>query len=68
VSEQDINTDPEKVKAVRERHEPRYLEDVRSFLGLVGYYCSHVPQYADIAAPLFDLTRKGRDWRWGMEE
>jgi hypothetical protein len=58
VSKQGINTDPEKVKAVHERHKPRCLEDVRSFLGVVGYYRSHVPQYADIAAPL----------RWGMEE
>jgi hypothetical protein len=63
VSEQGIKTDPEKVKAVRERHEPKCLEDIRSFLGQVGYYRSHVLQYADIAAPLFDLTRKSRDWR-----
>jgi hypothetical protein len=49
VSEQGINTDPEKVKALRERLEPRCLENVGSFLGLVGYYRSHVPQYADIA-------------------
>jgi hypothetical protein len=35
---------------------------------LVGYYHSHVPQNADIAAPLFDLIRKGREWKWGPDK
>jgi hypothetical protein len=53
-SEQGINTDPDKVKAVRERNEPRCLEDVRSFLVLVGYYRSDYYTYSSVLCYFFE--------------
>ena len=35
-------------------------KQVRSFLGLVGYYRDHKPAFTEISAPLTDLLKKGR--------
>lgn len=61
VDESGLNTDPKKVWAIRDWHEPRCLEDVHSFLCLVGYYRSHISQYVDLTAPLHNLTLKGHE-------
>ncbi|XP_060569847.1 uncharacterized protein LOC132728257 [Ruditapes philippinarum] len=43
---------------------------VRAFLGLAGYYRRFIPSFAEIAAPLTDLTKKGlpNRVRWGDEQ
>ena len=48
----------DKVKAVNEFPRPISKKNVRAFLGLTGYYRRFVPQYADAAQPLNDLTKK----------
>ena len=48
-----------KVRAVKEYPKPRTKKQVRAFLGLTGYYWKFIPNYASIATPLTDLTRKG---------
>ena len=40
-------------------------KDVRSFLGFVNYYRRHVHQFAKVAYPLTELTKKGVEWQWG---
>ena len=44
------------------RNTPRLTtkKQVRSFLGLVGYYRDHIPAFAEISAPLTDLLKKGK--------
>jgi hypothetical protein len=46
-----------KVLAVNKVPRPVTKTDVRSFLGMVGYYSRHIPGYAGIAAPLTDLCK-----------
>ena len=50
----------ENLRKVRNASRPLTKKDVRLFLGLTGYYREFVPNYAAIAVPLTDTTRKGQ--------
>ena len=47
---------------------PTTRKHVQSFLGKINYYRAHIPNLAKIAAPLYDLTKKSNDFRWGSDE
>ena len=47
-----------KLEAVKNFHMPKTKKEVRSFLGLTGYYRCFVRDYASLAVPLTNLTRK----------
>ena len=49
---------PDKVKAIHDIPIPQTKKQVRSFLGMVAFYSRFIPGYANIAAPLTDLTKK----------
>lgn len=51
--------DPEKVAAIEGLQVPQTKKELRSALGLCGYYRSYVPNFAEIARPLTQLTGKG---------
>ena len=55
VSENGIETDPEKTEAIRTWPIPKTVKDVRAFLGFTGYYRRFIQNYARIARPLNDL-------------
>ena len=48
------------LEKVRNTSGPTTKKQVRSFLGLVGYYRDHIPAFAEISAPLTDLLKKGK--------
>ena len=54
-----VAMDPEKLGRICEAPRPQNKRQVRTFLGLVGYYRKFVPKFAERATPLTDLTKKG---------
>ena len=59
-----IKVDPSKVEAVRDWPRPRNASEVRSFLGLAGYYRQFVEGFSKISSPMTELTRKNHKFIW----
>lgn len=55
VSNKGVSPDPDKVKCVQGWPTPRTVKELRSFLGLAGYYRRFVKDFAKIASPLHEL-------------
>ncbi len=53
-----IHTVDSKVLAIKRFPQPKTVENVRSFLGLAGYYRSFIKGFAAIASPLTRLLKK----------
>lgn len=53
-----------KIKKVREYSSPRNVPELRSFLGLAGYYRNYVNNFAKLAHPLFHLLKKDNAYEW----
>ncbi|XP_062098714.1 uncharacterized mitochondrial protein AtMg00860-like [Humulus lupulus] len=64
VSKSGILVDPAKVEAVKEWSQPRNATEIRSFLGLPGYYRRFIEGFSKIATPLTALTRMNSRFIW----
>ena len=64
VSVDGIYVDPQKVEAVANWEQPTMVTEVRSFLGLAGYYRRFIEGFSKITGPLHGLTRKGVKFEW----
>ncbi|CAL9690547.1 unnamed protein product [Knipowitschia caucasica] len=56
VSQEGVQTDPEKIKTLTTWPVPTNLKELRSFLGFSGYYRRFIEGYSAITKPLHDLT------------
>ena len=64
ISDNGVSVDPQKIEAVVNWKPPKKVSEVRSFLGLAGYYRKFVEGFSRIAAPLTKLTRKDVKYDW----
>ena len=67
VSDQGIQPDPNKVRAIVEWKQPTSRTETRSFLGLANFYRRFIKNFSDIAAPLTDLTRTTVPFQWNTQ-
>ena len=65
ISGEGVRCDPMKCDKISAWETPNSLGDVRSFLGLVGYYRRFIDDYSNKAKPLLQLSRKDVLFKWG---
>ena len=68
VSKTGVRPNPAKVAAVQQLRLPQNVKQVRAFLGMSGYYCRFIPDYATVAAPLVKLLARGVLFDWGRDQ
>jgi len=68
VTKDGLTTMESKVEAVKNWNRPSNINEVRSFLGTVGYYRKFIPNFSKLAAPLTILLRKNCSFFWGEEQ
>lgn len=59
LSAEGVSTDPAKVQAVADWATPQNVSELRSFLGLAGYYRRFIQNYGIMCRPLHDMLKKG---------
>eukprot|EP00833_Pecoramyces_ruminatium_P005257 jgi/Orpsp1_1/1179289/evm.model.c7180000068770.1 len=59
-----VSTDPKKIKSIKEWPIPTCVKDVQRFIGLCNYYRRFVKNFAQIARPLHNLTKKNIKFSW----
>jgi hypothetical protein len=64
LSESGISVDPSKVQEVMDWKAPTTVHEVRSFLGLAGYYPRFILDFSKIAKPMTSLLQKDHKFTW----
>ncbi|WVZ93886.1 hypothetical protein U9M48_039838, partial [Paspalum notatum var. saurae] len=59
-----VSVDPEKVEAVSNWKTPHNATEIRSFLGLAGYYRRFMENFSKIAKPMTGLLKNNTPYEW----
>jgi hypothetical protein len=64
LSAEGIAVDPSKVESVTQWEKPLNVTDIRSFLGLAGYYRRFIENFSKIAKPMTELLKNNTKFEW----
>lgn len=64
IGREGLSVDPQKIDAVKQWPAPTNVSELRSFLGLAGYYRRFISNYSSTALPLTELTKDEVEWKW----
>ena len=67
VSEEGIQCNPNKISSIQQWEAPTSVTEVRSFLGMAGYYRRFIEHFADLAKPLTSLTKMDQVFSWNKD-
>ena len=59
-----VSIDLEKVEAIMSWEKPKSVFEIRSFLGLAGYYRRFIEDFSRLAALMTRLTQKEVKFKW----
>ncbi|KAI3685696.1 hypothetical protein L6452_34953 [Arctium lappa] len=68
VMSEGVKVDPSKIDAMMNWEPPKSPTEIRSFLGLAGYYRRFIQDFYKIASPLTSLTRKNVKFLWTKKQ
>jgi hypothetical protein len=67
ISPEGITVDLGKMRDVLDWKPPKSVHQVRSFLGLVGYYQRFIPNFPNMSKPITELLKKGNKYVWSKD-
>ena len=67
VSKDGVAVDPKKIEAIKSWPTSTNISEVRSFMGLVGYYKIFIAGFSNIAHPITYLQKKGVNFEWSTK-
>ena len=67
VTKEGILVDPEKIREIKDWPVPKDVMDVRSFMGITGYYRRFIEGFLRIANLLNSLQKKGKKFVWNQK-
>jgi hypothetical protein len=59
-----ISVDPSRVQDVLSCNAPTSVDDIRSFLGLAGYYRRFIEGFSKISKSMTELLEKDKKFKW----
>jgi hypothetical protein len=68
LTEKGVSTSPDKIKAVRNYPTPKNVKDVRAYLGLASFYRRLIQDFAAVAKPFTELTKRDRPFIWSQSQ
>ena len=67
MTKEGISVDPQKIKEIKDWPVPKDVTNVRSFMGIIGYYRSFIKGFSRIANPITSLQKKGKKFDWNQK-
>ena len=64
ISKEGVHPDPRKVAPILRIVRPRTPTQLRAFIGMVNYYCDHMPHRAHVLAPLTAQSKNKKYITW----
>ena len=64
MTKEGISVDSEKIRTIEDWSVPKDVTDVRSFMGITGYYQRFIEGFSRIANPITSLQKKGKKFYW----